>query len=297
MKTDERKFSLDDLPGDDWEVRFTKQVVRNVARYRDLRGLTTEQLAAGCSEVFGEPGKVKGNTLNGLFAGKRKNIGIAELLVFAQALNVPPIALVLPMDNSDVVISPKQFGAASAFHAYLWFNGESAPDSSPSSEEFFAASAPLRWVRAATDQMRKVIQMNYEMIALDRAENKTGIRETRYTTDFDLESAIEALAMLRQRLNEKSISAPALPDWLSFVDREPLLVPSLPIVAGLSASALAWIEARTERDVLDLIEMDSQHEAQAAYEKSDEYRAILKDEAEVRESIDKLSQDPYEPPA
>lgn len=122
MSTDARQYSITRLPGDDWEIRFTKQVVRNIAHYKDELRLTTEQLAERCSEAYGEPGKVKGSTLNGLFAGKRKSIGAAEIMIFAAALGVPPVMLMLPIGLEETVEARPGYFAPIG-RATLGFNG------------------------------------------------------------------------------------------------------------------------------------------------------------------------------
>lgn len=103
MKDQPKKYSLDPLESDDWETRFTKQVARNIARWRDERKMTTEQLASACNEVYGEPGRVKPSTLSGMFSGKRKSIGIAEIVVFGAALDVPPIELIYSLKSEELI--------------------------------------------------------------------------------------------------------------------------------------------------------------------------------------------------
>lgn len=239
MKSDERKFSLDDLPGDDWEVRFTKQIVRTIAHYRDLRGLTTEQLAVKCSEAYGEPGKVKGNTLNGLFAGKRKSIGVAELLVFARALEVPPIFLFLPMaTGEEVEISPDD--KIYAYSAYTYVT---------------ALRRPLLEYKLEPETYRDLYPFSDESVILDAfARHETSLNELRMTTEEWLGALMveeeakgkmkysdkwhaerrkmtrERLQMLsdaRFKLRAKGATPPPLPAALSFVDQEPL--PDVPL--------------------------------------------------------------------
>lgn len=99
----DQKTSAYPLPGDDWEVRFTKTIVRSIAHYKTAAGLTTRDLAAACGVAAGDPDYLKPTTLNNLLAGKRRSIGVAELLVFAQALEVPPLALLVPLGVEDTV--------------------------------------------------------------------------------------------------------------------------------------------------------------------------------------------------
>jgi hypothetical protein len=95
--------SIDELPDDDWEARFTKAIVRNLARLRAYAGMTIDEFATACDEVAGEPGRFKANTLQGLFAGKRKTIALSELVIFAEALRVPLIALLVPVVEPEAI--------------------------------------------------------------------------------------------------------------------------------------------------------------------------------------------------
>ncbi|WP_181422561.1 hypothetical protein [Curtobacterium sp. MCLR17_043] len=99
----EMKTSAEPLPGDSWEVRYTKTVVRAIAHYKAAAGMTTGELAAAVSLRAGDPGYLKPTTLNNLLAGKRRSIGVAELLLFAFALEVPPLALLVPVGIEDSV--------------------------------------------------------------------------------------------------------------------------------------------------------------------------------------------------
>lgn len=100
------KYSMQALPGDDWEVRLTKTVIRNIAMLKDEQGITTEQLARRCNEFLGESDAIKTSTLNGLFAGKRKAISVPEMVMFATALGVPVISLLASPWVQELEVRP-----------------------------------------------------------------------------------------------------------------------------------------------------------------------------------------------
>lgn len=100
------KYSLQALPGDDWEVRLTKAIIRNISWLKDEQGITTEQLARRCDEFLGTSGATKTSTLNGLFAGKRKTISVPEVIMFATALSVPVMALLAPSRVQEIEVRP-----------------------------------------------------------------------------------------------------------------------------------------------------------------------------------------------
>lgn len=91
------KYSIEDLPGDTWEVRRTKQVARAILRTKIARGMTTDALAKQCSVYLGEENAVKTSTLNGLFAGKRRTISFTEIEMFSQVLGISMLELLYPV--------------------------------------------------------------------------------------------------------------------------------------------------------------------------------------------------------
>jgi hypothetical protein len=110
----EAKYSIDELQGDSWEVRRTKQVARAILKAKSSRGLTTERLAQLCSEFLGQEDSVKTSTLNGLFAGKRRSIATTELDMFARVLNVSVLDLLYPAGELVEVQPHRQLPNADA---------------------------------------------------------------------------------------------------------------------------------------------------------------------------------------
>lgn len=102
------KYSLEPLPGDPWEVRRSKQMIRALSHERSKGGMTTEELARRCSRFLGEEGAVKTSTLNGIFAGKRKSLSVAEVEMFAAALNVPVDRILYP-SGEMIEVRPGKF--------------------------------------------------------------------------------------------------------------------------------------------------------------------------------------------
>jgi transcriptional regulator with XRE-family HTH domain len=104
----------------DWPARIARVVASEVRRYRNARGLTAEQLAARCSQL--------GLSLNrsviaNLESGRRPLTSVAELLVLARALEVPPVRLVVPLGHAETIeVSPGK--NAAVWDAFRWFVGE-----------------------------------------------------------------------------------------------------------------------------------------------------------------------------
>ena len=127
------KFSLLPLSGDDWETRYTKSIIRNMVKIKDLQGFTTQDLVDRCNQFLGEENKIKLATLNGLFAGKRKSITAAELQMFASALDVPLLTLLYLPQEDTLEIRPGHTATSSyaiRHSAAIWnfYEGDSALD-------------------------------------------------------------------------------------------------------------------------------------------------------------------------
>jgi transcriptional regulator with XRE-family HTH domain len=96
-------------------------VVANVRRIRRKRGSTAQQLADRLAEVGWEIGRIGVAKLEG---GHRKTVTIDNLYALAVALNVSPLSLLTPVDDTEVVaVTPTQ--SASGEQVSFWVAGES----------------------------------------------------------------------------------------------------------------------------------------------------------------------------
>jgi transcriptional regulator with XRE-family HTH domain len=108
-----------EVGGTPWPESVTKIVIAQVERYRKEQGLRGEDLAERCMELGF---KIDKSMLSKLATGSRKTLGVAELLVLAAALGVPPIALLLPMNQSEsVALLPD--GVMKIDVALAWLDG------------------------------------------------------------------------------------------------------------------------------------------------------------------------------
>jgi hypothetical protein len=216
------RLSIQDLPGDDWETRFSKQVARNIAAYKDERKMTTKGLADACNEIYRDPDHVKVATLNGLFAGKRKSIGLAEIMVFARALKVAPILLMVPLTlEKHVELVPGH--TLDISDALDYITAADRFDDRPKGNERFSGSSSYDFDGKAFEQFELIVEhKNARNLII--YENALWLAEQELVREFPkavdviggnsqkgfFRSACKSLAIVRMRLGMSEIPLPEI---------------------------------------------------------------------------------------
>jgi len=105
---------------EEWPVRVTKTVAREVRRYRDERKLSAQQLEERTAE-FGM--RIPRSVLANLESGRREVVSPAEVVVLAAALGVAPVELLSPVgfDQQVEMLPGRMMDPLSAMR---WFTGE-----------------------------------------------------------------------------------------------------------------------------------------------------------------------------
>lgn len=274
------KTSPDPLPGDDWETRLTKQVARTVNHYRRATGLTTRMFAELCNiELRGNRDatwqEIKPTTLNNLFAGKRKSIGLGEIMLFARVLGVPPVALMTPVGVEDVseawpsgcrpaetvfdaIVGTQHWGSLfeEVTASIAAEGGQAALDDH--SVSFEQARIPV------VDRARRIAQLLLEHGQIKRnLMNKAVLfkatAQSLNEIDIDaLSAAVRKLAVdlqsARERLRSENVNLVALRPMLSWID--------VVDVADLAGSEIRDLVIRGADDAGDgflFIEMELEH--------------------------------------
>ncbi|MFO7250488.1 MAG: helix-turn-helix transcriptional regulator [Actinomycetes bacterium] len=105
---------------DEWPARLARTVAGQVRAYRELRGMSAAELADACA-ALGLP--ISRSAIADLESGRRPTVSVAELLVFARVLHVPPIELLCPVGRADAVeILPGR--KTPPWTALRWVSGE-----------------------------------------------------------------------------------------------------------------------------------------------------------------------------
>lgn len=105
---------------DDWQARMTRAVAAEIRHWRETRKLSAQDLANRCAELgLAIPRPVLSNLEN----GRREAVSIAEVLVLARALEVPPILLISPVGRRETVEMLPGQEALSPWDAACWISG------------------------------------------------------------------------------------------------------------------------------------------------------------------------------
>jgi transcriptional regulator with XRE-family HTH domain len=107
--------------------------------------MSAQKLAKRCEDL-GLP--MPRSVLANLESGRRHVITVPELLVLAEALGVPPVLLITPVDGDQVEIVPGR--TADPWDALLWLAGLSRPDPDPGVQWALQHAALVsEWLHAA----------------------------------------------------------------------------------------------------------------------------------------------------
>lgn len=217
---------------EDWSSRLTRGVAAQIQRIRTDRRMSAQQLADATAEL-GHP--VARSVIANLESGRRDTVTIAELLVFAKALRVPPLLLVCPLGREpSVEVLP---GAVlDTWAAATWFTGENPfPAAAGARQEEYEADydgyydAPttfyreqeqmLRaWFKARDERFRWARRMSEAME--DQADQQT-VADYAAMADRSRETVErleEQLAVHRAGMRHRGLLTGALPEDLAHIE-------------------------------------------------------------------------------
>jgi transcriptional regulator with XRE-family HTH domain len=110
----------------DWAADLHARIAAAIKKHREPR---SAQDIADTTARLGYP--ISRAQIANYESGRKKNLDIAELLILAAALDVPPLVLLYPdLPAGDVEIIPCEPG--NSWDAYLWATGIGAGSAEPS---------------------------------------------------------------------------------------------------------------------------------------------------------------------
>lgn len=195
----------------DWSARLALSVAREVRRHRQAQGLSAQQLSDRCAAV-GMP--IQRSVLANLESGRRTTVTIAEVLVLARALGVPPGVLIFPVGyERQVEVLP---GARQEpLVALDWLSGFTAFSSEESRAISESALGIIRQHEDLVMELRRFRQE--ERFAHERAAANKEIRASVEPEIINVEAGLQAARLrLRGAENTKDID----PEKLTSLEAE-----------------------------------------------------------------------------
>lgn len=185
-----------------WPAKLTSTIGREVRRLRQERGLTAAELSDACATLGME---VPPRTITNWETGKRATIAVTEILVVAEALNVPPISLLFPLGQDDrVEVLPGR--EAAMWDAVAWFTDEVHLDHAPARGSARAALDAFRGHAAAVHTALTSVRIREER------RRQPGANLTH--ADAMLEDDLRALRELRDAMRAEGWEPPPVPPRL-----------------------------------------------------------------------------------
>jgi transcriptional regulator with XRE-family HTH domain len=203
-----------------WSAEFTARIVQGMREARKAAGLTMAQVAQGCADR-GLP-EITEHTMKNLESGRKTSITVADFVVLADVLGVPPVSLLFPLGTSATVeVLPGQ--PVSTWDALAWFTGET-PATQPAAEgtsrevlDAFRTHGDLVAAAMASTALAKE-RRRTASTTLDRARRATLLERAAGYEENAFEDC-QDLRAFRTRMRERDLVPPALPADLAFVDQ------------------------------------------------------------------------------
>jgi transcriptional regulator with XRE-family HTH domain len=177
--------------GPDYATRLALSIAAEVRRHRLAKGLSAQQLAERCDRI-GMP--IKRSVIANLESGRRTTVTVAEVLVLAQALEVPPAVLLFPVGYAtEVEVLPE--AVIEPLEAIGWVAGTVAISEG---EVESATESPLSLARRHQDYVALLLR---SMAMRERAlENVEGIPERYRQGEVDMQKAQSEYRRLQEQL-------------------------------------------------------------------------------------------------
>ncbi|AXI76949.1 helix-turn-helix domain-containing protein [Peterkaempfera bronchialis] len=202
----------------EWVQDLTRRVGTQVAAHRKRLGWTGAELVSAC-ERLGYT-KLSASAVSKIETGGRDGLTLAELLVLAEALDVPPVSLVFPLSGGDVHKSPIK--AVTPWEAASWFTGEEplkepAPEGTPRGDledyrsHALTVQAAVQSDRLASDRRRLASRVE------DPAQRELA-RENADAFEQIARKDCLALGRLRDDMRRRRLTPPLLPNEIAWVD-------------------------------------------------------------------------------
>ncbi|WP_405365523.1 helix-turn-helix domain-containing protein [Kitasatospora sp. NBC_00039] len=199
----------------DWPSKVTARVADALRARRKELGLSAQDVTDACA-ALGYP--IPRTVIANLESGRRASVDLAEFLVLAEVLGVPPITMLFPLGTAPAIeMLPGR--EVSMWDAVAWVTGElwEAPESPAQTLlNMFREHGILVMVASRSRQMGE--EKRREAALARDPEHRA--KFLRMVAEFDRIHAqdIQALRDWRARMREQEVVPPALPDEFAYLE-------------------------------------------------------------------------------
>ncbi|MFD0261778.1 helix-turn-helix domain-containing protein [Kitasatospora indigofera] len=201
----------------EWAATVAATIAAEIKKQRASQGLSAEALSERCSDL-GFP--ISRQIIAKVESGHRGALDVPELLVLADALQVPPVALIFPPDR-EAFVRTAPLVKKPVWDAAKWFCGEEDPVHPPEDGSTRATLDALR----RHDRLLRIALMSHR-ISTERRQEAQLASPADYEAINRAAAQLEAVAQqdrsellaARQALRARGVFPSPLPDSLAFID-------------------------------------------------------------------------------
>ena len=207
---------------EDWMKRQAAALGARVRRVRLAKGMSVQAVADRATNDLGY--KMLRTTLANLEAGARRNVTLGEVSVLAEALDVPPLGLLFPIDEpATVEVLPGVH--RTPWDAWRWFadglgyfDMEYEEPKSPAAQEIRTAMGHYSALTVNGQVWARTNAMIQSLAAMNRDND-----EAQESLKKEMEHILADTHGALQYLEERSLPIPDLPaKWLAELRRNDL---------------------------------------------------------------------------
>lgn len=195
-----------------WQARLTQVAAAEIRRYRTLRKMSARRLADRCEELgMTIPQAVLANLEN----GRRESISVAELVILAQALDVPPTLLVAPVATAEAIeVLPGH--KADPMDVVEWFAGDArfvqTRTGLSAKELHWTDEGPAGYVQLYRHHSLLVRSLQAEITLGNYVPGEAG------SVKEDVDAGPGELRLVRRAMRDEGLRVPELPPELAGID-------------------------------------------------------------------------------
>ncbi|SHM56992.1 helix-turn-helix domain-containing protein [Streptomyces yunnanensis] len=207
----------------DWPERLAATIAGEIRRYRLNLKMSAQQLSDRCAELGMEiPRAVISNLEN----GRRTSVTVAEVLVLAAALGVPPAALIFPVGYAEKT-EALPGAEVPPFEAVRWLGGEEFATTPGTQTDAAGPFAFMKWPtdrtpgeavhvyrhidREAQDGQKhadRASHMRHDAYDMDEGPTRDGLLQAAESADAATRMALGNLRHTLEDLDDQGILPP-----------------------------------------------------------------------------------------